>query len=101
MNKLILLALVFWVAPAAAQQRVDETIRTSATGVVRVSNLAGNVNVEGWDRNEIRVTGVLGRGTERLAITGDAEQTEIRVIIPQNSRNVEGTDLQIRVPAGK
>jgi DUF4097 and DUF4098 domain-containing protein YvlB len=83
---------------AAAQQRVDETRRASATGAVEVHNVAGTVTVVGWDRPEVRVTGTLGRGTERLQFDTQGGRTVVRVIIPQRARNVGGSDLQVRVP---
>ncbi|HET7321662.1 MAG TPA: DUF4097 family beta strand repeat-containing protein, partial [Longimicrobiaceae bacterium] len=96
-----LAALLLGVATANAQQAVDRTVPTSATGSVSVWNLAGRVTVKGWDRQEIRVTGQLGRGTERLDITGGAADTDIRVVIPRNAHNVQGSELEIHVPAGK
>ncbi len=101
MVPILLCTLVLSGGAATAQQAIDETIRTSATGIVRINNIAGDVQVEGWSRNEISVTGTLGRGTERLAITGDAANTEIRVILPRNGRNIQGTSLLVRVPVGK
>lgn len=99
-------ALVFAmlsIAPGwlGAQQEIDETLRTAATGRVEIHNLAGNVRVTGWGRNEIRVTGTLGRGAERLDISPRGSTTEIRVVLPRNARNVRGSDLEIRVPEGK
>lgn len=94
-------ALVAYAVPAAAQERIDEAFASDATGTVEIANVAGTVTVTAWDRNEIRVTGTLGRGTERLELDRGRQNTEIRVIIPRNARNVRGSDLHIRVPAGK
>lgn len=98
---LLVVALVAGAAPALAQRTIDETVASAATGEVEVVNTSGRVVVRGWDRPEIRVTGTLGEGAERLAIEGGRESTEIRVILPQRARNVRGTDLEVRVPAGK
>jgi DUF4097 and DUF4098 domain-containing protein YvlB len=68
---------------------------------VEIVNTAGSVVVTGWDRDEIRITGTLGAGTEELAVEGGRERTRIRVVLPRNGRNVKGSDLEIRVPAGK
>jgi DUF4097 and DUF4098 domain-containing protein YvlB len=88
-------------APLAAQQPIDQTLPTSRTGVVEVSNTAGNVRVIAWDRNQIQIQGTLGQGAERLDVSGDRERTVIQVVLPQNARNVRGTDLVIRVPSAK
>lgn len=94
-------SVVLAAAPAAAQQAINQTIPSAPTGVVEVSNLAGSVRVIGWDRPEVRITGTLGDGAERLAVEGGRDRTSIRVILPRNARNVRGSDLEIRVPGGK
>jgi DUF4097 and DUF4098 domain-containing protein YvlB len=86
---------------AAAQQSVNQTIPSSETGRVEVNNVAGEVRVIAWDRPEIRITGTLGAGTERLAVEGDRANTQIRVVIPRNARDVKGSQLEVRVPARK
>ncbi|HEX7964926.1 MAG TPA: DUF4097 family beta strand repeat-containing protein [Gammaproteobacteria bacterium] len=77
---------------------VNESRPVKPDGEVRVDNLAGTVRVEGWDKNEVRVSGSLGGQVERLEITGDDSSLSIRVILPQhNCRDCEA-DLQINVP---
>lgn len=98
---LMLAALVATAVGAQAQQEINETHPTAATGRVAVHNLAGSVRVVGWDRGEISIRGTLGRGAERLEVTPRGNTTEIRVILPRNARNVRGSDLEIRLPAGK
>jgi DUF4097 and DUF4098 domain-containing protein YvlB len=68
---------------------------------VEIVNVAGSVRVIGWDRPEIRITGTLGRGTDRLAVDGGPGQTSIRVILARGGRNTQGSDLEIRVPTRK
>lgn len=99
---MVVAGLVASVGCGSAQERINESIPTSATGEVTVSNVAGSVRVTAWDRNEISVTGTLGRGTERLDIERGDDRVEIRVVLPERTRrNVEGSDLEVRVPAGK
>ncbi|MBW3627847.1 MAG: DUF4097 domain-containing protein [Gemmatimonadetes bacterium] len=86
---------------ASGQEQVNQTIPTVPTGQIEIVNVAGSVRVMGWDRNEIRITGRLGEGTERLAVEGGRDRTTIRVVLPQNRRNVRGSDLEIRVPSRK
>ncbi len=98
--------LVFGLAVAAAawtamaQQRVEESRPASRDGVVEVHNVSGSVRVSGWDRDEVAVSGTLGRGTERLEFTGSGGRTEIRVVLPHFAHHVDGSDLEIKVPAG-
>jgi DUF4097 and DUF4098 domain-containing protein YvlB len=86
---------------ASAQTPVDRTVATPATGAVQVHNISGSVEVMGWDRNEVRVTGTLGEGTDRLDIATSGDRVVLRVIIPEGRRNVEGSDLVVRVPSRK
>lgn len=83
-----------------AQQRIDEKRPATPTGLVTVSNLAGSVSVKGWDRPEVTVTGTLGKGSERLEFENAGDRTTIRVVLPKNAHNVDGSDLEIHVPAG-
>jgi DUF4097 and DUF4098 domain-containing protein YvlB len=93
------LALVTIAGSAAAQQSINETRAAAPGGAVEIHNTAGSVRVVGWNRNEVQVTGTLGRGTERLEFTTEGDRTRIRVVIPRNARNVDGSELEIRVPA--
>ena len=55
------------------------------------------VIVSGWDRNEIHITGTLGRGVERLDFIRDDDLTIIEVVYPDHG-NSQGSDLYIKVP---
>ncbi|CAN5647808.1 MAG: DUF4097 family beta strand repeat protein [Gemmatimonadetes bacterium] len=88
-------------APAGAQQPIDRTIPTDRRGQVEITNMSGSVRVVAWDRDQIQIQGELGRGAERLDVTGDRSRTVIRVVLPHNARNVRGTELVIRVPVAK
>jgi hypothetical protein len=87
--------------PAVAQTAVDRTVATPATGTVEISNLSGEVRVVGWDRAEVRVTGRLGRGAERLDVTSSGDAVRVEVVIPRGARNVEETEIEVRVPSRK
>lgn len=96
----ILFSLLLAGQAHAAGQAIDETRPAQHDGEVRISNLAGSVRVEGWNRAEVQVTGTLGEGAERLEFTGSDATTSIRVILPQGrNRNIQATDLVVRVPA--
>jgi DUF4097 and DUF4098 domain-containing protein YvlB len=96
-----LVSLLLSAGAASAQQAIDRTMPASATGTVTVNNVAGRVKVVAWNRPEIRVTGTLGRGAERLDVTGGGDNTEIRVVVPRNTRDLQGTDLEVHVPVRK
>ncbi len=102
MRRPTVLALVTVLAalPAMAQEKVDQRRPASRDGVVEISNISGSVTVNGWDRDEVAVTGTLGRGTERLDFSGSNGRTTIKVVLPHFSHHVDGSDLEVRVPAG-
>lgn len=56
MKNLIAL-LLFSIAFTANAERVDKTLEVDANGDIRVEVIEGKVVIEGWDKNEIRVTG--------------------------------------------
>lgn len=85
---------------ALAGMPIDKRTTADPAGTVEISNTAGSVLVTGWDRNEVEVTGELGKGTERLEFTKSDKITRIKVVLPDRSRNVDDTDLVVKVPAG-
>jgi DUF4097 and DUF4098 domain-containing protein YvlB len=81
-------------------RQVDERRPLKADARVEVSNVAGEIIVEAWDKNELHLTGTLSEQVEKLEITGDASRLKIEVKLPRRTRNVEDTDLRLKVPAG-
>jgi DUF4097 and DUF4098 domain-containing protein YvlB len=86
-------------APAAAQDRIDQRRPTSATGVVEIHNTAGSVRVVGSARNEVRVTGTLGRGSARLEMEETGDRLLVRVVGAQSGRGA--SDIEVTLPARK
>ena len=82
---------------------VDESRPLNAGGEVRIENVAGTVRVAAWDKNEVRVTGSLGELVEKLDIEGDANDLEIKVVLPHSVHDDDCGScavLQIQVPKG-
>jgi DUF4097 and DUF4098 domain-containing protein YvlB len=97
----VLAAALLAAGSAGAQERVDQRKATGATGVVEIHNMAGSVRVVGWGRNEVHVTGTLGRGSERLTVADEGGRLVVRVATPRSGRNNRGSDIEVRVPARK
>ena len=85
-------------APAWAATPIDQTRPLDPRGRVEIDNLKGRVEVRAWDREEVRVTGSLGDGVEKLVIDGDRDELRIEVKYPNRSRNTEPTMLVVQVP---
>ncbi|HEX5339752.1 MAG TPA: DUF4097 family beta strand repeat-containing protein [Gammaproteobacteria bacterium] len=78
---------------------INETRAAKADGTIWIHNLAGSVKVQGWNKNEVHVSGTLGTGSERLDISNEDGGISIRVVLPEHSsRNIEGSDLVVSVP---
>ena len=61
MTKSLIAVAVLLTAPLAwgDEQSVDKRAPADPQGEVEVSNVAGNVSISGWDRNEVEVIGTL------------------------------------------
>ena len=84
---------------ALAGSAISERAPADPTGHVEISNTAGSVEVSGWARNEVEVTGTLGDGVERLEFSRSGKLTRVKVILPNRSSRVESTQLVVKVPA--
>jgi len=67
-------------------------------GTVTVSNISGSVEVRGWSRNQVEVTGELGSRVEELIFERDGDEILIKVKVPRNSNGGISSDLSISVP---
>lgn len=90
-------------AIAAAVRAVSETRAADPQGRVDVVNVSGHVEVQGWERAEVQVSGTLGERVERLDVTTEGNRTTVRVVLPSGNSDGRGSgdaQLVVRVPAG-
>jgi putative adhesin len=59
---------------------IDEHRAAEPQGEVEIFNLSGTVEVDGWDRNEVAVTGTAGENVERVDVMTAGSRTSIHVI---------------------
>ena len=78
-------ALLAAAAPAFAATPIDQTRPLDARGRVEIENLKGRIEVKPWGRNEVRVTGSLGDGAERLIVEGGGANLRIEAKYPERS----------------
>ena len=93
---LILLGL-FGTAAALAED-INEMMDADSDGTVMISNVAGSVEVQGWSRNQVEVTGELGNRVEELIFERDGDEIIIKVKVPRNSNGGISSDLVVNVP---
>jgi len=99
MKKLMVITLVCLLTlPAFADEQVNRMLDAASDGHVDVSNIAGSVTVNGWNRNTVEVTGTLGRNVEELIFERDGDTIEIKVKVPRRGGRGIESDLRISVP---
>lgn len=79
---------------------INEKRAVSATARITVENTSGVIEVQAWNRNEVEITGTLGKGSEGLSLVGGGDRLDIKVELPERSRNVESSELFLKVPEG-
>jgi DUF4097 and DUF4098 domain-containing protein YvlB len=75
--------LVFPWSLAYAETSIDQHREANPSGAVEIDNVAGSIDVQGWDKPEVAVSGTIGKDVERVDVTGDGNRTSIRVVLPR------------------
>lgn len=98
MKSFIATALCLSASVALADEDVSRTVDASDDGLVTISNPAGSVDVKGWSREQVEVTGTLGPSVEELVF--ERNGNEVKVIVRTNRDGSRGlsSELQVRVP---
>ena len=69
-----------WIS-ARADTAVEEHHAANSQGSVEINNVAGAIDLQGWDKPEVAVTGTIGANVERVEVTGGGDRTSIHVIL--------------------
>jgi DUF4097 and DUF4098 domain-containing protein YvlB len=85
-------------AALAGGGAVDRKVTATANGEVVISNVSGTVDVRGWDRNEVQVTGHLDDDVERLDVESNGGRTIVKVIVPRGGSHDSSAVLEVQVP---
>jgi len=85
---------------AVAEEEVDRRLDAAADGRVVIENLAGEVTVTGWSRNEVHVTGTLEDQVKEFIFEKSGNRIKIRVVYPKHVEDTTGSFLQVSLPAG-
>lgn len=104
---LVLLAL--HATPALGQEKIDERRPLAADATVLVENMQGSIVVTGSQREDILISGQLGKGARQLLIEGDEKRLKIKVDYPESGGGwrswwggavIGDSDLRIELPRG-
>jgi hypothetical protein len=85
---------------AAGGDSVDRKVAAEPAGEVVISNVSGTIDVRGWDRNEVQVTGHLGRSVERLDLESSGGRTVVKVVLPHRGARDGDAVIEVQVPKG-
>ena len=100
MKRLTAIILGTLIALPVMAEEVERRVDAAADGHVHVSNIAGEVTISGWSRNEVEVTGELGRNVEELIVERDGDKVTIKVKVPKRGGRGIESDLHIQLPEG-
>ena len=98
MKRLTALIFGLMIAVPVMAEDIDRTLDAASDGEVNVSNIAGSVVVNGWSRNEVEVSGTLGRNVEELIFERDDDKITVKVKVPKKGGRGIDSDLRIKVP---
>jgi DUF4097 and DUF4098 domain-containing protein YvlB len=100
-ESLALRVMLPFLAVAAGAAQAEEVNRKNAAdpkGQVDIVNVAGTVEVVGWDRAEVQVNADLGSNVERLDFKTEGARTLIKVVLPKMSGSSGSSDLIVKIP---
>lgn len=83
----------------AEEREVQESRPLAADGSVLIENEFGEIVIQGWDRNEVSISGDLSDDVRELQIKESGSTLRIRVDY-YDRRTIDGAYLEIRVPEG-
>lgn len=92
-----LACLTLFFASAFASEQINRRVDAASDGVVTIDNKSGSVEVRGWSRDEVEVTGELGRDADELVFEKDDDEILIRVRT-SGRHNSSSSDLVVQVP---
>ncbi|MEX2307510.1 MAG: DUF4097 family beta strand repeat-containing protein [Pirellulales bacterium] len=90
--------IVSWSANARAEQQVEKRVSSNhANGKVEIDIGEGSIQVIGWDKNEVEVTGTIGDRVERLDVRKGKRKVWVRAYLPKDGEAREA-ELVVYAP---
>jgi DUF4097 and DUF4098 domain-containing protein YvlB len=108
MKRMLALFMLLASTTAFAGTPIDQTRTVAANAKVEIGNVKGAVHVTAWDRNQVHVTGTLGKGAQPLQIEQEGNTLRIQVKGPEHKgwfnwhgdSDMEPSTLDVKVPRG-
>jgi DUF4097 and DUF4098 domain-containing protein YvlB len=98
MRVAVVVAATLLLAQAAGAEEIEKRAQADPHGEVSIVNVAGEVQVTGWDRNEVQVNADLEDGVQRLEFKSSGARTSIEVVLPKGRTYEGSSDLVVHVP---
>jgi hypothetical protein len=98
----LLLTMALASAPSLAARSVNELKEADPRGSIQVNAVSGSIEVLGWDKSQVQVSGTLASETDSVEISGDAAHLAVQVRTARMGLMRGGSDdvrLTIHVPA--
>lgn len=97
----VLAALVVPWSLVHAGRSIEERRAADPQGEIEIVNVSGLIEVDGWDRSEVEVSGTAGDNVDRVDVTSAGNRTSIHVVSrPHRSWGSDGeARLVVHVPA--
>lgn len=83
---------------ALADENVDRTIDAHPSSYIEIYNTSGDIEVVGWSKDSVHVSGSIGDDVDELIIERDGREILIKVKVPNRHRGDIEADLVISVP---
>ena len=91
---------------ALAATPINQTRPLNADGQVSIDNVKGRIVVRTWAQPQVKITGSLGAGVEKLIVEGDGRSLHIEAKYPErhgwklwgNDNQIEPSVLEVTVP---
>jgi DUF4097 and DUF4098 domain-containing protein YvlB len=101
----LLALLIALPAQAEVTQEFHKTVPLTANGRVSLDNINGNVEITGWDRNEVQIDAVKKASTQEkldnmhIEVNAGSSSVEIQTRFPEhNNNNPGGVHYTLHVP---
>lgn len=98
MRVAVMVAAALLLAQSAGAEDIEKSAQADPRGEVSIVNVAGEVQVTGWDRNEVQVKADLSDGVQRLDFKTSGARTTIEVVLPKGRTYQGSSDLIVHVP---
>ena len=99
MKIVFLLFTLIFITNASAGELIDKTISVKSLEHLLINNLRGDVEVIGWNKEEIKIQGELDDSALGLKIKNKGHKLYIKVKMKGDSHLGDGSDLKIFVPS--